>query len=444
MKTKIASFFQSIRKATHYASVEIWRIPLKDLPPRKTFLIKQLRILMLALRGFREDKVLLRAPALTFYSMFSIVPIVALAFGIAKGFGLEMYVERQLEAALAGREEVFNWVMELTQSFFAQTHGGTVATVGLLILLYTITMLLVNIEQSFNEIWQVTKARSWSRKFSDYFAMMFLAPLFFIVASAITVYLNTQIQEFSGTLINPILLFLVRMIPYLLIWIIFSLLYMIMPNTKVKFRSALVAGIIAGTIFQLVQWAYIAFQIGAAKYGAIYGSFAALPLLLLWMQVSWIVVLFGAELSFANQHVDNYEFEAETKNISPFNKKILALYVMHLLVTHFEKGNKPMSADEISESLQVPGSLVRHILNDLFQTGLVSEGETRSARDNAYQPAFDIHKIRIKTVIDLLEDKGINELFAKPSETLEQLKSAMENFQQSIDRSDSNMLLKDV
>lgn len=428
----------------HFASVEIWRMPLKDMPPRKSFLIKQLRILVLALRGFREDKVTLRAPALTLYSMLSIVPIVALAFGIAKGFGLEMYVERQLEAALAGREEVFSWVMEITQSFFAQTHGGTVATVGLLILLYTITMLLNNIEQSFNDIWQVTKARSLSRKFSDFFSMMFLAPLFFIVASALTVYLNTQIQEFSGTLINPILFFLARMIPYLLIWVIFTLLYMIMPNTKVRLSSALIAGIIAGTIFQLIQWAYIAFQIGAARYGAIYGSFAALPLLILWMQVSWIVVLFGAELSFANQHVDNYEFEAETKNISPFSKKILSLYIMHLLISHFERGEGPLNADEVSKKLQLPVSLANNILHGLFTTGLVSETETRSSRDSAYQPAFDIHKIRIKTVLDSLEQKGHSELFAEPSETLDKLKEAVEKFNQAIGGSDHNKLLKDV
>ncbi len=444
MKTKISRLFQAIRQAMHFASVEIWRMPLKDMPPRKSFLIKQLRILVLALRGFREDKVMLRAPALTLYSMLSIVPIVALAFGIAKGFGLEMYVERQLEAALAGREEVFSWVMEITQSFFAQTHGGTVATVGLLILLYTITMLLTNIEQSFNDIWQVTKARSWSRKFSDYFSMMFLAPLFFIVASALTVYLNTQIQELSGTLINPILLFMVRMIPYLLIWVIFTLLYMIMPNTKVRLSSALIAGIIAGTIFQLIQWAYIAFQIGAARYGAIYGSFAALPLLILWMQVSWIVVLFGAELSFANQHVDNYEFEAETKNISPFSKKILSLYIMHLLISHFERGEKPLNADEISKELQMPASLANNILHDLFITGLVSETETQSSRDSAYQPAFDIHKIRIKTVLDSLEHKGSDELFAEPSKTLDKLKEAVEQFNRAIGESDHNKLLKDV
>jgi len=444
MKKKISEIFRAIDRATHFVRVDIWRMPLKELSPRKTFLIKQLRIIILALRGVREDKVLLRAPALTFYSMFSVIPIVALAFGIAKGFGLEIYVERQLEAALTGREEVYHWLMELTKSFFQQTQGAAVAAVGLIILLYTVTMLLVNIEESFNQIWQVSRARSWSRRFSDYFSMMFLAPLFLIMASAITVFLNTQIQEYSGSLLNPILLFFVKIIPYVLVWTIFTLLYIIMPNTKVKFSSALIAGLIAGTLFQLVQWAYIAFQIGAARYGAIYGSFAALPLLLLWMQVSWIVVLFGAELCFANQHVDNYEFEAETKNISPFNKKILSLYILQLLITNFQKGEKPSTPDKISDVLLMPNSLVRNILNELHSVGLVSETDTAQSKERAYQPAVDIHTISIKTVIDRLEQRGMDILIAKPSPTLDKLKESLIRFFDMIERSEENKLLKDL
>ncbi len=444
VKKKITDIFRAIDKASHFVTVGIWRVPLKDLSPRKTFLIKQLRIFVLAVRGVREDKVLLRAPALTFYSIFSIVPIAALAFGIAKGFGLEMYLERQLASALAGRDEVFHWVMDLTESFLRQTHGGTVATVGLLILLYTVTMLLVNIEESFNDIWQVGKARTWSRRFSDYFSMMFLAPLFLIMASVATVYLNTQLQEGEHTILSPILLFLVRMIPFILIWTIFTLLYIIMPNTRVKFSSALIAGIIAGSLFQFVQWAYIAFQIGAARYGAIYGSFAALPLLLLWMQVSWIVVLFGAELSFANQHVDNYEFETETKNISPFNKKVLALYILQLIISNFQKGEKPLTADNISNTLQMPNSLVRKILNELNAVHLVSETETSQSKEKGYQPAIDIHAISIKMVIDRLEHQGMDVLIAKPSPALDTLKASLSRFYDMIDRSNENRLLKDL
>ncbi len=417
---------------------------MRELSPRDSFLIRQLRVLSLALRGVREDNILLRAPALTFYSMFSIVPVVALAFGIAKGFGLEMYVERQLEAALAGREEVFNWVMDIVNTFFMQTHGGTVAAVGLLILLYTITMLLVNIEESFNRIWQVNKSRPWSRRFSDYFAMMFLAPLFFIMASAATVFLNTQIQQADNGLLNPVMLGFVRLIPYLLIWTIFTLLYIIMPNTNVRFSSAAIAGIIAGTIFQLVQWAYIAFQIGAAKYGAIYGSFAAVPLLLLWMQVSWIVVLFGAELSFASQHVKNYEFETETKNISQLNKRILAVYILQRIVKNFQTGDPPMNSDQLSESLHIPNSLTRNILNDLEDTGLVATTDISQTREYAFQPAMDTHSITIRTVLERLDKKGMNVLIAKPTPTLEQIKVAMHQFYNLLENTDQNRLLKDL
>ncbi len=444
MKKRIKKLLKTIENATHFIRVEIWRMPLRDLPPRKTFLIKQLRILVLAIRGFREDKVLLRAPALTFYSVMSIVPVVALAFGISKGFGLEVYVERQLEAALAGREEVFNWVMEITDSFFRQTHGGTVAAAGLAILLYTITMLLVNIEESFNDIWQVRKSRSWARKFSDYFAMMFIAPVFFVLANAFTVFFNTQVQEIRDTILSPVFLGIARLTPYLLIWVMFTLLYIVMPNTKVKISSAAIAGVIAGTLFQLVQWAYIAFQIGAARYGAIYGSFAALPLLLLWMQVSWIVVLFGAELSFANQHVDNYEFESETKNISPYNKKILTLYIMHLLVMNFKAGEGPANADRISEILRIPNSLVRNILNNLHSVRLVSETETAQSKESAYQPAVDINLISIKTVLDRLEHQGMDTMIANTSQALETIKGSMNRFWKMIENSEENKLLKDI
>lgn len=444
MKKKIRQFLKNIKNATHFARVDIWRMPLKDLPPRKTFLIRQLRILVLALRGFREDKVLLRAPALTFYSMFSIVPIAALAFGIAKGFGLEMYVERQMQLALAGREEVYTWVMEIIDSFFRETSGGAVAVGGLSILLYTITMLLVNIEDSFNEIWQVRKSRSWSRKFSDYFAMMFIAPLFFIIAGVATVFLNTQIQEAGDTLFSPVLLFMVQTIPYLMLWMVFTLLYMIMPNTNVKFSSAVVAGIFAGTIFQLVQWGYVAFQIGAARYGAIYGSFAALPLLLLWMQVSWIVVLFGAELAFANQNVENYEYEAESKNISPLNKKILALYIMHLLIQRFRAGEKPLSSEGISTHLHIPNSLVRIILNDLESVRLVNDTPLDHAKESGYQPAMDINSVTIQIVIEKLEQTGMDVLIAKPSEILDTLKSSIRGFSSMIEKSDKNRLLTEI
>ncbi len=443
---RISKFQTAIKIIVRFVRVDIWKISLDDLSRGKTFLITQLRILILASRGVIEDKVLLRAPALTFYSIFSIVPAVALAFGIAEGFGLEDYVERQLQIALVGREEVLHWVMEFAGSFLEQLHlhGGTLAAAGLALLLFSITMLLSNMEKSFNDIWQVSRGRPLIRKLSDYLAMILIAPVFFVLSSAATIFFTTQIQEISVTILSPLLLFLARLMPFILIWTVFTLLYLILPNTHVRFTSALFAGIVSGTAFQLIQWAYVSFQIGASTYSTMYGSFAAFPLLLVFMQTSWIVFLFGAELSFASHNVDNYEFESETKNISPFNRKILSLYILHLLVTAFQKGDEPQTPEQISKDLRIPNSLVRKILNDLEEVRLVNSSGTELPKKRGYQPAFDIHAISIKMALERLDTKGANVLIAKPSPTLKTLTKTLHEFYSLLERSELNKLIKDL
>jgi len=248
-----------IKRIIHFIQFDIWRISVKDLPASKSFLIKQLQIFLLAIRGFNEDKVQMQASALTFYSLLSLVPVVAMGFGISKGFGMESYLERQLMELFAGREEVMNWILNFSKSMLETSRGGIIAGIGLVILIFTVMSIFSSIEASFNDIWQVDQGRPLSRKLVDYFAMMLIAPLFFIFSSAFTVFLTTQIPQISAEIkllgwISPLIMFLVKLIPYLLIWMLFTLLYMVMPNTKVKFTSALVAGIIAGTLFQLAQW----------------------------------------------------------------------------------------------------------------------------------------------------------------------------------------------
>lgn len=449
MAGKRKSYSDRIRQGVRFLEKDIWQIPLRELPRGRSILIKQLRILMLALRGFNEDRVSLRASALTYYTLFSIVPIVGLAFGIAKGFGLEAYLEGQLQAALQGREEVFNWIMSFSKSMLETARGGMVAGVGLIILIYTIFMVMHNIETSFNDIWQVKKMRDWTRMLSDYFAVMFIGPLFLILSGAATVFLNTQVSQFSENIrflgfLSPVLFFLMNLVPYLLIWMMLTILYMIMPNTKVKFSSALIAGIIAGTLFQLIQWGYIYFQVGVSRYNAIYGSFAALPLLLLVMQITWLVVLFGAELSYANQNVENYEFEAESQNISPLNKKILSLYVMQLLICFFRDGITPPDSSKIGHNLEMPNKLVRSILNDLVEVKLVNEIKVNGSKEIGYQPALDINQISIQMVMERLDKKGIDFMLVKNTEALTALKSAVESFHKKLEASNHNQLLKDL
>lgn len=442
-------YWAKLKKLIRFINQDVWRIPLSELSPRKTFLIRQLRIFIIAFRGFNEDKIFLRAAGLTYYSLLGIIPVVGLAFGIAKGFGLESYVEQQLALMFSGREEVFAWIMSFTQSMLQVTSGGMIAGIGLIILLYTIMIVLSYIEDSFNDIWQIKKGRAWSRKFSDYFAMMFVAPLFLILSGTATVFLSTQVTEFTDSMfffsfLSPVMLFLARLIPYLLIWIMFLIIYVVMPNTNVRFSSALIAALIAGTLFQLAQWGYVYFQIGVSRYNAIYGSFAALPLLMFFMQISWLIVLFGAEISYANQNVGHYEFEAETQHISPFNKKLLSLYVLHLIIQCFVKGEKPLVSEEIADQLEIPHKLVRVILYDLAEVQLLTEAKTDHPKEVAFQPGIDINQISIILVLEKLDHRGTDFLIAKESKELSVLKHTLAQFQEKLEKTEENFLLKDL
>ncbi|MFP4289944.1 MAG: YihY/virulence factor BrkB family protein [Bacteroidota bacterium] len=440
---------KKIKEAVDFLQRDIWQMPLKDLPSRKSYLIRQLRIFILAFRGVREDELQIRASSLTYYTLLSIVPVVAMAFGIAQGFGLEAFLEDQLREVFTGREEVFNWIMEFANSMLETTQGGLVAGIGLVILLYTIIIMMVYVEETFNDIWQIKKSRPLARKVSDYFAMMFVTPLFLILSSATTVFLTTQLSEISQQLnllefLSPALMYLVNLVPLVLIWIVFTLVYMVMPNTNVKFTSALMGAIVAGSVFIFVQWAYIHFQVGVSRYNAIYGSFAALPLLLLWLRISWLIVLFGAEISYANQNVEHYEFEHEAENISPYNKKILALYVYRLIAHRFHNGEKPLTPPEISTHLEIPIKILRQLLEDLKDIDLISETISENHKENAYQPASDINKVSIRNVMEKLDHKGMDVLIARQTNELQTLKDTIKKFNESLRKSEINQLVKDV
>jgi membrane protein len=432
-----------------FLKTDIWRLRLSDLPRPKSFLIKQLRVIVLALRGFDEDKCQLRASALTFFSLLSIVPVAAMLFGIAKGFGFERRLEAQLLANLAHQEEILRNVIEFARNLLENTQGGAVAGVGVIILIWTIMKVLGNIELSFNDIWGIKKSRSIGRKFSDYLSIMIICPVLFIMAGSLTVFVTTQIRQitqstailgnFSGTIF-----FMLKFLPFVSLWILFTFIYIFMPNTHVNFKSGLLAGIIAGTIYGLVQAAYIRFQVGVAKYNAIYGSFAALPLFLVWLQLSWLIVLFGAEISFAQQNVDTYEFEPDCLNASFSFKKLTAVCIIHRLLKDFEKGIKPLTAKEISYKLDIPIRLVRQILYELVEIGMVSEICSSDDKVSGYQPGRNIEDFTVYDVVSTLEHKGSEDIPIAKGGELDKIRTSLGKFIEEIKKSPHNLKLREI
>jgi membrane protein len=217
-----------------------------------------------------------------------------------------------------------------------------------------------------------------------------------------------------------------------------------MPNTKVTFKSGILAGIIAGTIYQFVQWGYIAFQIGAAKYNAIYGSFAALPLFLIWLQLSWLIVLFGAEISFAHQNVDTYEFEPDCLQVSYAFKTLLSLWVTHVLVKNFCKGEKPATAAHLSHILEIPIRLINQILYELTESGIISETKESGDKTVAFQPAQCIEKLTIKYVLDALNKRGSNNIPVAESKEIDKLSASLKTFSDIIEKSPANISLRNL
>ncbi len=432
-----------------FLTVGIWKMPLYEVSGVKLFLIKQLRIIMLALRGFSEDKVSLRASALTFYSLLSVVPTVAMIFGIAKGFGFQNKLEAELIKGFQGHEEALNWIVNMARNYLENVKGGVIAGIGLIILFWTVMGLLSNIERSFNGIWQVKKSRPFVRKFTDYFSIMLIAPIFLFVASSANVFITSQIDLITTEVallgqIKPVINFFLHFIPYFLIWFLLTIVYMAMPNTKVNFTSALVGGIIAGTLVQLSQWGYVYFQIGVSRYNALYGSFAALPLFLIWLQLSWLIVLLGAEISFAKQNVARYEFEYDSLNISYRLKRILTLLVANFVIKIFEKGDSPFTSYQLARELKIPVRVVRNITFELTEAGIFSETLRQNPKEKAYQPGKDIHTITVHSVLKNLENKGMKKMTSVGSKEYLKITGVVEDFEQTIENSPSNVLLKDI
>lgn len=436
MLNKIRNFFEK----------DIWRLSLTGKHGGFKLVIKQVRIFILASRGFAKDNVQLRASSLTFYTLLSIVPVLAMIFGIAKGFGFKEYLQTTLEQNLSGHQAVLKEVMNFADKMLANVKGGFIAGTGLVVLMWSVMHVLGNIESSFNDIWQIKKSRGFSKKLSDYISLIVIAPILIFISSGFTLsqigdYFN---NTFIVSYIGPIIKIIVWVLSFSIIWFVFTLLYIIMPNTKVKFGPAFIGGIIAGTLFHMLQWAYVKFQVFLSGYGAIYGSFAALPLFLMWLQYSWLIVLFGAEIAFASQNVENYELETDSLFISNYNRRLLSLLVTHHIVKTFTEAKPAKTASEISETLDIPVRLVREIIYELLESNIISETTTKNIKELAYQPAMDPSNLSVSFIINILDKRGNDKIHAHDTKELRALEEIMNAYYDDLKKSPKNKMLKEL
>ena len=415
MATKIEQIFRFFQK-------DIWRITEGDISSFRFLWLEVLTKVVLAIRFFTAKRVLQKASALTYSTLLAIVPISAVVFAIARGFGYNKYIEIWFRNAFESQPQVAEVIIGFVNSYLVHTKSGVFLGIGLIFMLYTVLMLVSNVEDAFNEIWQVKKPRSIFRTFTDYLAMFFVFPIIIVVTSGISIFMATIADSMPDfMLLGPTIRFLIDLLPYVLMSGMFIALYVFMPNTHVKVTSAIIPGVLAGIAMQGLQIFYIHAQMFLSGYNAIYGSFAALPLFMLWLQISWTICLFGAELCYTNQNLDYYDYDANTGEVSHRYKIMLATLLMSRICRRFANGQKPLSALELREQTTIPIRFVNELLFELTEAGLIVEiTNDEKGETSRYMPAEDLSNLSLGVMMDRLESKGkwkidldVSELFTE-------------------------------
>jgi membrane protein len=395
-----------IKKFLKFITEDIWRTLPQDLSNKERKGYTILKVISLAIKRYNADNLQRSASALTYNTFLSLIPLLAVLLAIAKGFGFRNIVESQLFQYFPGQREIMEQVFNFVDSYMQHTTDGIFLGLGLIMLFYTVYNLISNIENTFNMIWQVPKGRSYFRRFTDYFSSFLLIPLFLVCSSGISIVLATTFDTLKEyQVLAPIYEILITIAPLIISILLFTALYMFMPNTKVQFKHAIYAGIFAAIGFQTFQYLYINGQIWVSKYNAIYGSFALLPLLFLWMQLSWVICLIGAEIAYAGQNVQNFEFETDSENISRRYLDFLTLVITSLIVKRFEKGEEPYTATEIALHYKIPIRLTKRILYLLIDLRIINEVKDEDNYPN-YQPAIDIQQITVEYLLNKIDKYG--------------------------------------
>ena len=445
--SKFTKFKKKISDLVDFLTYGIWRLDSNHLSGKRNIFYNGLKATIMTIRSSQEMQINVRAASLTYRTLLSIVPGLAVLFAISQGFGLQNIIQSQLFTYFPGQKEILIQATEFIDNSLTHAKGGVFAGIGVIILFYTIFILFSDIENNFNKIWQLSKGRTIQRRVSDYFAMIVIIPVFLILSSGLSLMISSSTVYFDAFsyILNPLVTQVLNVLPFLIIILVFTLLYKFMPNTKVKFMSALIAGIVAGTAYQIFQIVYISGQLWITKYNAIYGSFAALPLLLLWLQLSWNIILMGVQLSFSIQNVRRFYFEKETKNISRRYNDFFTILITSLVAKRFATEKLPLTADEISETHAIPIRLTNQILELLQDLMVITPTPWDQDEDiMAFQPAFDINLMSVKVLMEKIDTYGSEDFII---DTDVKFKSHWEALIQSrlcLYQGEGDVLLKDL
>lgn len=408
---------------------------------RNVWWVNLLKTVNLSVSSFMDKNLQQKAGALTYRTILTIVPILAMIFAIGRGFGFQNIIQSELFKFFPSQREALSNVLTFVDSYLAQSSQGLFLGIGIVFLLWSLIGLLGNVEDAFNHIWGEKKGRSFYRKLTDYTAIFMILPILIICSSGISIFMRVTI---SGTFLSPILGMLFDIAPWVLICAFFTGAFILIPNTRVKFLSALIPGVLCGTAFQVLQWLFVSGQIYVSKYNAIYGSFAFVPLMLIWLQLSWLICLSGVVISYSCQNIFRFNFRDDIKNISQKYGEEVSIIILGIIVRKFSQKQKEQAYTkaQLSDTYNVPIRLVGKVIDRLVKIGLLAVVVGEQEREFAYIPAFDVEYMTVENVCESLRSFGksdfIDDFNGKFSDALQLIEDKVKLSQ------GKEMLIKDL
>ena len=381
-----------------------------------------IRTIALVIRGFSNKNLNDQAKSLTFSLIFAIVPILAMIVAVAQGFGVADVIETQLNRSFLGETGLVPEIMEMVERYLDTAQGGVFIGVGLLILLWAIYSFFDSVETSFNMIWNVQSSRSILRQITTYIAIVVLIPVLIVCSAGINIFLHSTLENLPHiamihrTLNQDGFKFL----QFVICWLFFSWVYIAIPNTKVRFLPAVIPGVLMGTLFQLLQMFSVYLIAMLSRTSIVYGAFATLPILMTFLQYTSLLILIGAEMSYAIQNNEEFEYEHDLNSMSRRYKDYIMLYLLSVIIHRFENDEQPLTAHELAMQDKLPIRLVNQLLTRLEVTGIVREVYVEGKEDKTFQPALDTHKITIGMVIDRIDKQGTEAFLKSPTPQMQQ------------------------
>lgn len=410
------SLWQRIDRNMRYCVSGVWNDTHASWP------VQTVKIINLSVRSFLDRDLQTQACALTYRTVLAIVPALAMLFAIGRGFGFQKLLQSELFRYFPAQREALEQASVYVDNYLSQASQGVFVGIGLVLLLWTLVSLMSNVEDSFNHVWGVTGKRSFRRKLTDYTALFLLLPVLMVCSAGISIFMSDAVQHvFTGDFVSPLMHRLLAFIPILISWIVFTAAYYLVPNTKVKFLSALFAGILCGTLFHAIQWLFVTGQVYVSKYNAIYGSFAFLPLMLVWLQLSWLIALSGVVLTYAWQNFDSYAHRDKVKDISHAYSNQLAIAVAAIATKRFKLRQPAITRGDLVNDYDIPRVLADYLLERLQRAGLLTAVAGGEEGELAYQPACDPDDITVNMVTNALADMGQSRFLDKADERFDKL-----------------------